>query len=1095
MNISYLKSASIRITMRSIICFLLMMLGCTQSFAQTKNVTGTVTSENGEPLVGVSIMVDGTTRGTTTNLDGTFSIAAKPSEALTFSYLGYHKKKVKVESKQTLAIILTEDLNLMDEVVVVGYGTQRRRNIVGAVENISGKEIENRPNAYVIRSLQGMVPGLNITMVDGKPSRSATMNIRATTQSIGAGGSALCLVDGVEADITAMNPEDIESISVLKDASSTAVYGARGAFGVILITTKKASRDKVTVDYNGSVSIIGETVRPQMETNSLTWYNGFMEAYKGGKNNALPTGINNLFAWNQSWETEFLKRMNDPDKGYTDWAVGSDGKYQYYGDGTNWYNEFYKRTTWAQQHNLRIAGGGKRAGFIVSARYYEQDGIYRVGDEKFRQMNVRAKGTINITDRITLENNTDFVRRSYHEPTTYDQSLLVRRNIEHQGYPLTTVRNPDGSWTSAALYTGYASMAEGNTYRQNTKFDIKNSTFLTYEIIKNVLVARADYSYLFNHTRRNNIINTATAKTGPDISVTYPAKSSMNTTETQIEYHSGNANLTFTPKLGPDHNLSVVGGWNIEHKSARNIKMSRDGFILTNKPNYSLMTGVDYSISDASSYDWGFVGLFYRASYDYQGKYLAEVSGRYDGSSKFPTNERWGFFPSASIGWRMSQEKFMKNTNSWLDNLKWRVSIGKAGNGNVSPYKYLELLSFSTTSVIINGNQQTYTKVPSTVVPANITWETSSTANLGLDINMLHNRLSFVGDIYRKATTDMFVVGAELPAVTGYSAPYGNNADMVTRGIELSLGWQDHFYVDNKPFNYSVRLSMWDSKSKITKYTSKTNTLPTIYSTKYYEGMELGEIWGYHVEGLFQTDEEAQEYGSKYQKTTFWSGDGATWAAGDLKFADINGDGVVNNGSNTLENHGDLVKIGNTSPRYNYGVNLSANWNNIGFSIFFQGVGKRDWYPAGESGLFWGQYNRPYGYALTWQNSDRWSEDNPNAYWPRLRGWLSSTTRGTLRAANDRYLQNAAYCRLKTVTLDYTLPKKILRKTPITNLKFYVSGENLFFWSPLKKYAKNYDPEMITAGDSDFASTAGTNGDGYGYPQTRSVTFGINLSF
>jgi TonB-dependent SusC/RagA subfamily outer membrane receptor len=247
------------------------MLGCTQSFAQTKNVTGTVTSENGEPLVGVSIMVDGTTRGTTTNLDGTFSIAAKPSEALTFSYLGYHKKKVKVESKQTLAIILTEDLNLMDEVVVVGYGTQRRRNIVGAVENISGKEIENRPNAYVIRSLQGMVPGLNITMVDGKPSRSATMNIRATTQSIGAGGSALCLVDGVEADITAMNPEDIESISVLKDASSTAVYGARGAFGVILITTKKASRDKVTVDYNGSVSIIGETVRPQMETNSLTW--------------------------------------------------------------------------------------------------------------------------------------------------------------------------------------------------------------------------------------------------------------------------------------------------------------------------------------------------------------------------------------------------------------------------------------------------------------------------------------------------------------------------------------------------------------------------------------------------------------------------------------------------------------------------------------------------------------------------------------------------------------------------------------------------------------------------------------------------------
>jgi len=537
-----------------------------------------------------------------------------------------------------------------------------------------------------------------------------------------------------------------------------------------------------------------------------------------------------------------------------------------------------------------------------------------------------------------------------------------------------------------------------------------------------------------------------------------------------------------------------MAGWNIEHKRARNTRMGRDGFIVDGKPNYSLMNGIDYVLEDANSYDWGFVGIFYRASYAYKGKYLAELSGRYDGSSKFPSNERWGFFPSASVGWRMSEENFMKDI-SWINNIKWRFSIGKAGNGNVSPYKYMELLGFNKAGVIVDGSQRTYTSAPSSVLPANLTWETSSTINLGLDVNLLNNRLSFVGDIYQKETTDMFVTGAELPAVTGYSAPYGNNADMRTRGFEVSLGWTDSFRMANKPFNYSVRLSLWDSKSIITKYTSKSNTLPTLYANAYYEGMELGEIWGYHVVGLFATDEEAQEWGLKAQEKTFWSGDNKSWNAGDLKFADLDESGVVDNGSNRLDDHGDLRKIGNSSPRYHYGINFSANWNGIDFAVFFQGVGKRDWYPAGESGLFWGQYDRPYGYSLPWQNADRWSEDNPNAYWPRLRGSLAVSGRGTLRAANDRYLQKARYCRLKNISLGYTLPQQITRKAHIEKLRIYVSGENLFFWSPLKKYAKNYDPEMITAGDADFASKTGTDGQGYGYPMTRSVTIGLNINF
>ena len=818
-----------------------------------------------------------------------------------------------------------------------------------------------------------------------------------------------------------------------------------------------------------------------------------MTAYVGYSHH-LPTGINNFFPWTQSWEDEYKKRMNDPDRSYLEWELDASGKYQYYGRNTDWYDLFYKKSTTAHQHNIRISGGGKTSSFIASARYYEQDGIYRVGDEKFRQLNARAKGTVNITKWLTVENNTDFVRRSYHQPTTYAQNLLVRRNLEHQGFPITRVTNPDGTWTAAAVYTGYANMAEGNSYRDNLKFDMKNTTVVTIDLIKDVLVAKADYSYLFNHSRQNDVISQVTYSNGPGIQITYPASSSMRTTETQIEYHSGNANLSFTPRLPEDHSLNVMAGWNIEHKRARNTRMGRDGFIVDGKPNYSLMNGIDYVLEDANSYDWGFVGIFYRASYAYKGKYLAELSGRYDGSSKFPSNERWGFFPSASVGWRMSEENFMKDI-SWINNIKWRFSIGKAGNGNVSPYKYMELLGFNKAGVIVDGSQRTYTSAPSSVLPANLTWETSSTINLGLDVNLLNNRLSFVGDIYQKETTDMFVTGAELPAVTGYSAPYGNNADMRTRGFEVSLGWTDSFRVANKPFNYSVRLSLWDSKSIITKYTSKSNTLPTLYANAYYEGMELGEIWGYHVVGLFATDEEAQEWGLKAQEKTFWSGDNKSWNAGDLKFADLDESGVVDNGSNRLDDHGDLRKIGNSSPRYHYGINFSANWNGIDFAVFFQGVCKRDWYPAGESGLFWGQYDRPYGYSLPWQNADRWSEDNPNAYWPRLRGSLAVSGRGTLRAANDRYLQKARYCRLKNISLGYTLPQQITRKAHIEKLRIYVSGENLFFWSPLKKYAKNYDPEMITAGDADFASKTGTDGQGYGYPMTRSVTIGLNINF
>ena len=401
---------------RSIALSLIAIAPASPAMAQNP-VTGSVKAPDGEPLTGVTITVDGNKKWATTDIDGKFSIAVERGQYLNFSYVGFKKEHIKYTG-QPLDITLTNEGNTLDEVVAIGYGKQSRRNIIGAVENLSGDKLENRPNSYMIRSLQGMVPGLNIQMNDGKPTRSASMQIRATTQSIGAGGAALCLIDGVESDLTAMNPEDIESISVLKDAASTAVYGARGAFGVVLVTTKNAKKGRTQVDYSGNVSFISETVRPDLVTDSYTWYNSFQEFYENAFHQHATT-INNKFPISSAWEQEFIHRRTDPDNSYTDWAIDANGNYQYYGAGTNWYDLIYKNHTTGTQHNLRVSGGSDVASYIVSARYFEQDGIYKVGTDKFRQVNVRAKGTVQITPRLKLENNTDFVRRSYEKSVIY----------------------------------------------------------------------------------------------------------------------------------------------------------------------------------------------------------------------------------------------------------------------------------------------------------------------------------------------------------------------------------------------------------------------------------------------------------------------------------------------------------------------------------------------------------------------------------------------------------------------------------------------------------------------------------------------------
>ena len=1060
-----------------------------------KSVSGSVKGPDGRPVIGATVIVSGTTRGTTTDANGLFSIEVEKGESLSFSYIGYRAQTIPVDGRSRIDITLEEDYTSLEEVVVVGYGVQKRRDIVGAVETLSAETLEERTGSSmsISRSLQGAIPGLTMTFSDGKPNRSATIRIRGAENSIGAGGSALVLVDGVETDMSTVNPDDIESITVLKDASSTAVYGARGTFGVILLTTKAPQKGHAKVTYNGTYTFYRRATTPQMVTNGYDYTTSFLESYTNAYGTD-PANINNVFKFNRTWYNELARRNSDPS--FEKWRINNQNSYEYFGN-TNWYDVFYRDYTTGHQHNISVTGGGETASYYVSGRMFEQDGIYNAGDEKYQQFNVKAKGDVKVKPWLRIENTTDFMYRYSHQPTAHtgisSTPMNINRMLNHQAFPVTMVTNPDGTWTEAAVYTGWAGFVEGNSWRKDRKFDMTNRTSVNLDLIKDVLVGNVDVSFYFNQTDRRQAVNSYTYYTGPESSAERPSGSLYEERSYNRQKVASNATLTYTPRLGENHSLTVLGGWNIEDYTYKSNLMNREGIIIADMPNFSLLEGEAITLKDNGSYNWGLVGAFYRVSYSYKGKYLLETSGRYDGNSKFPSNQRWGFFPSGSFGWRISEENFLQNAE-WLDNLKLRVSVGSAGNGLISDtYAYLSTMSITQSSLLNNGAVFNYTAAPSPI-PDGLTWETATTYDLGLDFEAFNGRLNFSADIYRKKTTDMYVVGDELPAVYGNDAPKGNYADMHTDGWEASISWRDSYTVGGKPLSYNVKFSIWDNTSKITRYTSKTGTLPTNYKVSYYEGMTLGEIWGYRCDGLFQSDEEAQTY-ANYSKFTNRS---AQWSAGAPRYLDLNGDGYVNNGNNTIYDHGDLVKIGNTTPRYCYSIQAGVRWNGIGLSMMWQGVGQRDWYPAKESGYFWGQYGRPYSMALPWHTTDRWSPTNRDAYWPRLVAYSACDSGTILSQPNTRYLQDASYIRLKNLTIDYNFPKSLVNKIGLQALKIYVSGENLLTFSPLKKHAANYDPEGIYAGDADYGTDKfGTDnfGDGDGYPVMKSYTIGLTLTF
>lgn len=1003
---------------------------------------------------------------------------------LTITSIGYRTATVDNlqytgDSVLHVSVDMISENNNLNEVVVVGYGKQKKANLTGAVAQVSGAVLEDRSLPNISQGLQGMVPNLNLVPGDGKPTQSPSFNIRGNT-SIGQGGSALVLIDGVQGDPSLLNPNDVASVTVLKDAASSAIYGARAAYGVVLITTKTPKKDRVTINYSSDYSTKSPTVVPDIVDNGYQYALMFDSAWSAWNDySQTAQNINKTQPFSASYLAALKAHNDDPSLPKVE--QDDNGNYVYYGN-TNWYDLLYKKHLGAVGQNLSVSGSSEKTSFYLTGRYYGQSGLFRYNSDDYHLYNLTGKGTVQVFPWLQVTDNFQFSSRFYHNPLNVGEGGSIWRNLADEGHPSSMLFNPDGTLTFSAAYT-VGDFVYGKNGIDFKKQVLRNTTGFVAAFMNDKLHVRGDLTFQNTREDRKQLrVKVPYSITPGVISYVGTSYNDINLIQEKTDYLAANIYTDYETNLG-DHYLKVMAGYNYEQSVYNAFSAGRNGLIYADASDLNLALG--QSITTAGGYEkWAILGGFYRVNYSYKDRYLLELDGRYDGSSKFPTDQRYAFFPSASAGWRISKESFWHVSPSVISDLKIRGSYGSLGNGNIDSYSYQERFDIHQSGRVIQGVLGQYTNSPG-VIPAGLTWETATTADLGLDATLVGNRLNITGDLYTRKTTNMFTVGQTLPAVFGATVPKGNYADMTTKGWELAVTWADAFNLHDRPFKYSIGVWMSDYTATIDKFNNATRKL-----TDYYAGQKVGEIWGYVTDGYWTAEDVENAKGSQ---ALFKASNSGTWLPGDIKFKDLNGDGVINNGDNTVDNPGDMKIIGNSTPRYNYGINLSGEYANFFVSLFFQGVLKQDWWPGGEADVFWGQYNRPYNYAFKSQMDDIWSEQNPDAYFPRYRGYVAQNGAGELKAIQTKYLQNARYIRLKNAQIGYNLPKEWMEKLHIASAKVYLSGENLWSASPLYKHTKAMDVESIQG--SDRVLTNGTNGNGNNYPILKSLTFGLSVNF
>lgn len=1060
----------------SVVAFLL----CLMASAQNHEVKGVVVDVAGEPVIGASVIeADSSSNGVVTELDGKFALNVRQGATLSVSCIGYVTKEIKVGTQIDITVVLEEDKELLDEVVVVGYGVQKKVNLTGAVSMVKGDEFTNRPVADVAQALQGLVPGLTVSNSSaGTPGAESTITLRGQGNLSGT-GSPYVLVDGVEMSLSDVNPNDVENISVLKDASACAIYGARAAYGVILVTTKKGEAGKARVSYQGNVGWSAPTLLPKM-VDSYT----FAQYWNEGVTN---TGMTNRKYKDE--KLELLRKFCADPSSVDPWqelpaGASMNPAFENSESGignTNYFDLHYKDWALKQRHNLSIGGGTEKARYYISGGMYNEDGILRYANMGHKRFNLSANTSAQVNKWLKASFRTKYINAVTDSPFGDGGLSYGFFHSLARFRPTVHYVDPNGNFTELSMVPYLKSGTF--TKRKTNGFEI--TTGLQAQPLKNWNI-NLDYTYKLR-SRRYEALNTAPLIYGADgVSTSYGVRDELGVVKdgrytrsaTDTNYQSLNLYTNYSVTLGSAHNLSFLLGWQEEQLNYSNLKNSVTGLYSTANPNVAMGTG-DKVVAD-DRYAWVTMGFFGRVNYDYDGRYLLELNGRYDGSSRFASDHRWGFFPSVSVGWNIHKESFMKGASSVLSNLKLRGSYGLLGNqAGASTYTFAATMALSggLGGYIFSDGRHSYTVAPGVIDPAT-TWEKVTNSNIGLDFGLFGDSLTGSLDVFQRDTKDMLGPGEDFPDFFGASAPQTNNACMRNRGWELAVNYRGSI---GKDVHYTIGATVSDATAVVTAYENPTGTNP---SGSWYVGKEVGEIWGYRSSGLLQNQAEADEYNNNYDLSYISS---AVWTPGDVILKDKDGNKRIDRGNNVLGDMGDMEIIGNTTPRYNYSLNFQIAWKGLSLSGLFQGVGKRDWWP-GSSYYFWGW--GPFAQVTVFEEHlDYWTESNPSAYYPKPyihnAGGIGVYNNKN-KQVTDRYLQDASYLRLKTLTLSYDLPSKWLDKIGFKKVQVYCSGENLLTFT---KLAGMFDPEGI------FTYNSYTSEGGKNYPMNKVISFGavINL--
>lgn len=1003
---------------------------------QKKIITGTVVDPNGEAVIGANVVVKGTTNGTITDMDGKFSLEVPEGAMLLVSYIGYGDYETKVGNQSNLSITLKEDSKALDEVVVVGYGTMKKKDLTGAVGAVKGDDLASRRTTQLSTALQGATSGVLVTRDNSAPGATASIKIRGVT-TIGE-TSPLVIIDGVPGDINQVNPEDVENMSILKDAASASIYGSRAAAGVIVITTKRAKENDLSLNYNFEYGWEMPTKLPQ-----YVGAQRFLEMVNETRYND-----NNSGGWYQTYSEDQVNNWlkyheTDPDAYPVE----------------DWQDALLYSSAPRQTHSINIAGGSKVVKTKASFRYDQTDGLYINRD--YERFMLRVNNDIQINKWMEAHLDVNFSRAKSEEPHRNPMELALRATP-----PIYAIRWTNGMWGDVKDGENPLAMITDGGTKTTWNNRIGGKAAIDITPIKGLKISGV-IAPTYNFDKIKSFVKQVpyTYANDPNTVKGYMAAfSTTKLTEYRNDYYDvttqffANYNKTFGK-----HDLSVMVGYEDYYAFWENLNASRDQYELTGYP-YLDIGPETYRDNSGNAEEYAYRSLFGRVTYNYDNRYLLQANFRRDGSSRFAPESRWANFPSFSAGWILSEEQFMKNLNwDWLSYLKLRGSWGTLGNERITDinnndkqnyYPYQSALNFNS-ALLYKGGVVTSVSTAAQQYYAvrNISWETTETWDIGLDANFLNSRLYFAFDYYKKNTRDM-LIALEIPKFIGYDNPFVNTGKMQTKGYDLEIGWRDHI----GDFSYSVSANLSDFVSKM----GDLGGTEFLGDQVKMEGSEFNEWYGYVSDGLFQTQEEVDNSPKLNNNVT----------VGDIKYVDISGPDGVPDGK--ISSEYDRVLLGGSLPRYMYGMNLSASYKGFDISMMLQGVGKQNarinremveglkdnWtgFPAILEGNYWSVNNT--------------EEENLNAKYPRL----TRTNVEANMAMSDFWLFNGRYLRMKSLTVGYTLPSALTKKISMETVRFYVSGNDLFC---ISNYPYGWDPEVSVTG----------------YPITMSVLLGVSVNF